>query len=444
MEALSSGISSVLTWLIQTTLYVSTLICLILLLKAITGRRLPAWWHYGLWLLLVARMLMPWVPESRLSLFNYMPAASVQSLADVVVAGSHQDRAAIEFLRQLLADNTLFSVWLAGVIIVGTSIVFKNSTFWSIIRREPLVTDQTILNLLETCKSQMKIQTVVGVIITDKVKSPALFGYLRPRLLLPKGILEKLNENQLCYVFLHELGHLKRHDIAISSLTTFLQTVHWFNPLVWYAFYQMRVDQEAACDAYVLSRFKNDQSPDYANTIVGLLESFCQNRQLPALVGILENKSQIKRRLTMVIQSNKYSKKLTLLAASLLLSVCFIFFTCAQKLVKYDLNQVDEKPQITGRALPIYPYDAKMAGLKGWVMIKCLVGTDGLATEIKAVEADPEDVLDIFGPPCVEAVRNYVFSPGKIAGKPVPTRVAFRIVFELGEKSDEKTDEVTP
>ena len=73
MEVLSSGISSVLTWLIHTTLYISILIFLILLLKAITRRRLPAWWHYGLWLLLVARMLMPWVPESRLSMFNYVP-----------------------------------------------------------------------------------------------------------------------------------------------------------------------------------------------------------------------------------------------------------------------------------------------------------------------------------------------------------------------------------
>ena len=169
-------------------------------------------------------------------------------------SGLIQDKAAIEFLGQFLADNTLFSVWLAGVIIVGISIVFKNSTFWSIIRREPLVTDQKILNLLKTCKSQMKLQTVVGVIMTDKVKSPALFGYLRPRLLLPKGILEKLNEDQLHHVFLHELGHLKRHDIAISWLITVLQAIHWFNPLVWYAFYQMRVDQEAACDAYVLSR----------------------------------------------------------------------------------------------------------------------------------------------------------------------------------------------
>jgi tetratricopeptide (TPR) repeat protein len=128
------------------------------------------------------------------------------------------------------------------------------------------------------------------------------------------------------------LGHLKRHDIAISWLTTLLQTIHWFNPLVWYAFYQMRVDQESACDAYVLSRIKTDQSTGYANTIMGLLEGFCQNRQLPALVGILENKTQIKRRLIMIAQNKKSSKRMSIMACSLLFALGFFFFTGAQGL----------------------------------------------------------------------------------------------------------------
>lgn len=201
----------------------------------------------------------------------------------------------------------------------------------------------------------------------------------------------------------------------------------------------MRVDQEVACDAYVLSRFKTDQSNDYANTIVGLLESFCQNRQLPALVGILENKSQIKRRLTMIIRNNKYSKKLTFLASSLLLSVCFIFFTCAQKLAEYNVDQLDKAPRVMERILPVYPFSAKMQGIRAKVTVRCLVGTDGLATEIEAFEADPEDALDLFGPPSVDAVKKWRFSPGEIGGDPVPTRVHIPMIFELSHESNEVT-----
>ena len=202
---------------------------------------------------------------------------------------------------------------------------------------------------------------------------------------------------------------------------------------------QMRIEQEAACDAYVLSRLKTDQSPDYANTIVGLLESFCQNRQLPALVGILETKSQIKRRLTMIIQNKKYSKKLILLASSLLLSVCFIFFTCAQKLAYYNVDKVEKKPAVIESVLPLYPFSAKMQGIRAKVTVRCLVGTDGLATEIEAFKADPEDALDLFGPPSVEAVKKWRFSPGEIGGNPVPTRVHIPIIFELPDKPYEAT-----
>ena len=97
----------------------------------------------------------------------------------------------------------------------------------------------------------------------------------------------------------------------------------------------------------------------------------------------------------------------------------------------FDLSQVDKPPRYLRKVDPIYPFSAKRQGLKGWVMIKCLVGKDGLATKIRAVDAEPKDVLDVFGPACVAAVKKYRFTPGEIGGEPVPTKVAFRIIFEL-------------
>jgi beta-lactamase regulating signal transducer with metallopeptidase domain len=44
----------------------------------------------------------------------------------------------------------------------------------------------------------------------------------------------------LRHVFLHELAHLKRHDIALNWLFAGAQALHWFNPLVWLAFQQAR------------------------------------------------------------------------------------------------------------------------------------------------------------------------------------------------------------
>jgi protein TonB len=97
----------------------------------------------------------------------------------------------------------------------------------------------------------------------------------------------------------------------------------------------------------------------------------------------------------------------------------------------FDVTQVDKAPRYLRRINPVYPFSAKRKGVKGWVKIRCLVSKEGLPSKIVAVEAEPPDVLDLFGPICVEAVKKWRFYPGEIGGDPVPTRVAFRVHFQL-------------
>ena len=106
-------------------------------------------------------------------------------------------------------------------------------------------------------------------------------------------------------------------------------------------------------------------------------------------------------------------------------------------MTEYDLNQVDKPPSYLQRVNPVYPSSAKMQGIRARVKINCLVDEDGIAQKIEAAECDPEDALNVFGPPSVEAVKKWRFSPGEIGGDPVPTRVHITIIFELPHESDE-------
>ena len=89
--------------------------------------------------------------------------------------------------------------------------------------------------------------------------------------LLPPGAIESLGSQRLRHVFMHELAHLKRKDVLVNWLMATLQVLHWFNPLIWYAFYRIRAERELACDAIVLSRAGLEDSPEYGKTIVHLL-----------------------------------------------------------------------------------------------------------------------------------------------------------------------------
>ncbi|MHC4204644.1 MAG: M56 family metallopeptidase, partial [Planctomycetota bacterium] len=61
-------------WLMQTTLIASVVTCLILLIQKVLGGKLGPRWCHALWLVLLIRMILPWAPSSRMSLFNLIPS----------------------------------------------------------------------------------------------------------------------------------------------------------------------------------------------------------------------------------------------------------------------------------------------------------------------------------------------------------------------------------
>jgi len=218
---------------------------------------------------------------------------------------------------------------------------------WFAVRRERPVTDQEIAELLEDCKMQMGVQTIVGVVVTDKVKSPALFGFVRPRLLLPEGLLEALSLDELHHVFLHELAHLRRRDIYTSWWAAVLQIAHWFNPLIWFAFRRMRADQEMAADALVLRQMAPEEPPAYGRTIVGLLERFSQPHYVPSVAGILEEPSHIERRMTMIARFKQNSRRRSAPGAIVIFLAACISLTDAQQVTKQEVvSPVTPKPSL--------------------------------------------------------------------------------------------------
>jgi beta-lactamase regulating signal transducer with metallopeptidase domain/tetratricopeptide (TPR) repeat protein len=337
--------------MIDYSIDISIIIVLIFVIRFLT-KKLPAWWHYTLWLVLLLFMMIPLEFEKPASIPDVVPVSIEENLfefnfikEDIVPPGFSkrtssdpegiyskqpdpqvQNRQNLQGAHIPVNDIILF-IWLASAIFFGIYILVKNILFWNTIKREPLLTEKKVLNLMEECKIRMKSHTPLKVIITDKVKSPALFGCIRPRLLLPAGILDIIDEKELSYIFMHELGHIKRHDVTMTWLTIFLQAIHWFNPLVWFSFHIMKIDQEAACDDFVLSRIRLGQSRDYGNAIVSFLDKFSRNLKVPALAGILENKAQIKRRMKMIINYKKYSKMKMVFTSIFLFFICLVFFS---------------------------------------------------------------------------------------------------------------------
>jgi bla regulator protein BlaR1 len=196
-------------------------------------------------------------------------------------------------------------LWATGALFMAVCLWINHFRIHrSVTRRRPLI-NEAVLNLLEDCKQRMGVRTPVTLVETAAVDGPCLFGVLRPRLLLPPGFTGGFSPDELRYVFLHELGHVKRHDVLLGWLMALLQILHWFNPLVWLAFSRMRVDRELACDALALSHAEDEDNKPYGRTIVKLLEDFGNSLRAPSLAGIVEEKQQMKERIIMIAKFHK-------------------------------------------------------------------------------------------------------------------------------------------
>lgn len=329
------------SFILSSSLMSVILIFLILIAKYVFKHKQGAKWHYYIWFVLIFRMVLPWSPESSFSVFNlfsYEKQASVirtsefknnnvqvesvkpaavktasdeASLAvDIEKENTDSNTAFQEYLRKFNIDfRLLFWIWLYTALGIGLFIILNCIIFEIKLRKHKANVSSEIFYIFWNCKCKLGIRSNIPLIGTPYVKTPTLVGYINPRILLPINVMETINIEQLNYVFIHELVHYRRGDIGINLLTSIILVFHWFNPLLWYAFYNMKEDQEISCDALALSYIKQNEVREYALTLIKLLESFKKFKRLPGTAGIGGNKLQISKRIKMIKAHKKGSIK---------------------------------------------------------------------------------------------------------------------------------------
>ena len=313
------NLNTIAGWVWINTLKASVLVGIILIIQILFRRRLTAKWHYALWLVLIARLLLPSGFESQLSIYNLIETRpeSIKKISQpftrivwqspevLPIEENIFDNGAPVSRVSLKVADILVMIWAIGVIVLLGLTINGNRKFWLKIRSRQPVIDSAIQPLFNSCLEQMQIRRRICLQHLPAIRIPMVYGWFRPAILLPSAFIKDEKTESLKHILCHELAHIKRHDILVSYVTTLLQILHWFNPLMWWTFYKIRLDREVACDAIALNHLGREQAKSYGHTILSLLEHISTENLLPITVGIIESKRNLKCRLARIIQFKK-------------------------------------------------------------------------------------------------------------------------------------------
>ena len=105
---------------------------------------------------------------------------------------------------------------------------------------------------LETTRRGGTRRRPLPIVVSAQTVEPAVFGVLRPVLLWPRDLGDRIGDAQLEALLAHELCHVRRRDNLAMALHMLVEAVFWFHPLVWWIERRLVDERERACDEDVV------------------------------------------------------------------------------------------------------------------------------------------------------------------------------------------------
>lgn len=272
-----------------------SLVILAVLAMRILLRKVPCIFSYCLWAVVLFRLLCPISFTAKFSPLTALPAPVTEhgrieyisedilqyqqsgvnpliSEADNIAPIIQQD--AVTGKESLYSTDLLLriasGIWFAGVL---------GMTLYSIL---------TLTRLKKKLKTASRERD--NIYITETISTPFVIGLIQPRIYLPST----LGRDEMRYILLHEQIHLKRGDHIVKIVSFIALCLHWFNPLVWAAFFLSGKDMEMSCDETVIRKIGSGVKKEYTTSLLCLSTGKRIVNGIPLAFGEGDTGSRIK------------------------------------------------------------------------------------------------------------------------------------------------------
>ena len=305
-----------INWIISSSVLIIVVICLRTLFKG----KIRLHFQYALWLLVAVRLLIP--------LSFGSSAISVQNVTNHVVRRSNVQRFVetddvstnmietpvaqnrIKIYDNVFPENTQLNVedsdtskifqvserllqiagilWIMGAVGLGITFMVTNVHFHRKIKNSRQRLEVSYINL--------------PVYVSNAIDSPCLFGLFRPCIYVTQSVAE--NSMLLRHCVYHELAHFQQGDLIWGILRCICLSLHWYNPLVWWAARLSRQDAELACDESTIAKLGEDERLEYGKT---LIELTCRKRDdlFITATTMSSKRNNVRERITFITKKPK-------------------------------------------------------------------------------------------------------------------------------------------
>ena len=172
------------------------------------------------------------------------------------------------------------------------------------LRRDGQKLNLTLLNpelsrLIEEFRKLRKVE----IRVSRRLEVPTAIGFFKPAIMLPHWLVEQTPAEELKYIILHELEHLRRRDDWTNLAQQILKALLFFVPSVWWIERKLALEREMACDDAVLARAGTARA--YAECLAHVAERSFLRRQLALAQAAVTKLKQLTVRLTKILDPSR-------------------------------------------------------------------------------------------------------------------------------------------
>ena len=341
-------------------LVIIILLGLILLVKKILKKHLTISSQYHLWYIFVCAAIIPFIPLKsitpasllqRIQYLFYPEAAntlgsSMKPLDNAALPTQLgiSDFAASYGSSALNQLNSIFiPIWIIGCLITILYFAYNIIKIYSIRKSAYLISKENEPDLYRQyseCLNELRIKRKVSLYASCNMSSPVSYGLLHPKVIIPQDMDILLSNEDVRFIFLHELLHYRHKDAALNYITCILQVIYWFNPFIWYGFRELQKDREIACDSSVIHIVGKSQSTNYGYTLIKYAQRMQHNAFLSPLSRLGGEKKVMIQRIKEIANYKTNTPKQRRKSAALLLLICTIVYCISPLLTVYAAHDV--------------------------------------------------------------------------------------------------------